>query len=91
MATIEEMQNKYFKESGINAFKAKLETSLKFYNDSRTTYPFQRQMLGFTLWIVEDKKELYYRIVELAHVLGFKLVKEVESTDQGKKEVLKIL
>lgn len=91
MASIEEMRKKYFTSRGLEALRTKLETSLRFYNDLETKYPISHQMLGFTSWQVADKKELLHRIRELTHILGMKILIEIESTNLGKKEVLKTI
>lgn len=79
MATIKEIQEKYFTEKGLETLKSKLKTSIRFYNDEETkpvTFPFCHMMFGFEKWQVNSKEELKCRIKELAQIIGGVQIKE---------------
>lgn len=77
----------YFKKHGVQTLEAKIKSSIRFYNDKKTKYPFNQIMLGFPAWTVKSREELKGRIIELAHLLGANLSEEteVEKTTAGEK------
>lgn len=96
MSTIKEMQNIYFTEKGLETLKAKLKTSITFYNDEETkpvVYPFSHQVLGFEKWNVDSKEELKSRIKELAQIIGgVQLNEETEivKSSNGETKITKL-
>ena len=73
MATIQDIIKNRFTEKGYTDLVTKLRTSISFFNEGKTIYPINVQMLGFGKWIVEDENELMGRIIELAELTFTKI------------------
>lgn len=65
---IKEILKQRFTEKGLTDLKAKLNTSINFFNNKETIYPINEQILGFGKWIVDNELELLGRIIELAEL-----------------------
>lgn len=65
---IKEILKQRFTEKGLIDLKAKLNTSINFFNNKETIYPINEQILGFGKWIVDNELELLGRIIELAEL-----------------------
>lgn len=75
MATIQEMQEKYFKPAGLEAIKTKMKSLTRLYNNSETKYPIENlKFYGFVGTAVFSREELFGRIRELAEMAGENLV-----------------
>lgn len=64
----EDILKNRFTEKGLKDLKAKLNTSIKFFNSEETVYPISEILLGFGKWNIEDRNELLGRIIELAEI-----------------------
>lgn len=70
MSSKEKMLEKYYKEDGLSALKARLKTLSDLYlKKKEEDYPFKAMMLGFPSLQIFNKVELAGRILELKDIL----------------------
>jgi len=78
MATLTEIQEKFYSAEGWDALNTKLKTSVKFFNEQEV-YPFSHKMLGYAEWSVESQDELYGRIKELQQLTGIPIKEKIHT------------
>ena len=91
MGTIEERNNKFYTEKGLNALIKRMETFIEFFNEGKFKYNIYILGFGPTSW--KSKEELLSKITELGNLTGnqWELKKEIIKNDDGSENTMEMI